>query len=110
MTDARASNSTAILLGVIAAVLIGAGIAVALLGDSGFGSPAAGVLLRTGAVLGAVALVVPVVKQPSTMSVVVAGGGLILVLIRPALIWVALLVWIGWLVTRRQRNTAESDS
>lgn len=110
MTEARASNNTAILLGVVAVVLIGAGVAVALLGGGGFGSPTAGVLLRSGALLGAVALVVPVVKQPSTMTMIVAGGGLVLVLIRPALIWVALVVWIGWLFARRQRNTAESDS
>lgn len=102
-------RSSAITIGLIGLIAIAAGILLALVGEVGTRGPTAGILIRAGAVLGAIALVLPSVKRPSFANVAVAGAGLILVLIRPSLIWVALIGWLGWLIFR-QRSTADTES
>ena len=79
-------------------------------GSSDLNSPAVGVLIRVAGILLAVSLVLPSLRKPSMTTLLVAGGGLLLVLLRPALIWVALIGWVGWMVFGRQRSTADSDS
>ena len=103
-------RGTAITLGVVAAVVIGVGLALLIFGEEASGNPMGGLLVRSGAVLGAVALVLPSVRKPSLTTVVIASAGVILVFLRPALIWVALAVWLGWLIWGRQRSTSSRES
>jgi hypothetical protein len=86
--------------------LIGAALAlVATLmvvwGSADFGTPTVGVLIRVAGVLLAVSLVLPSFRKPSLVAILIASAGLILVLARPGLIWVALLGWVGWVVFGR---------
>ena len=109
-------RGTAITLGVFALLLIAVGIVASVFGEDGsdllsasgmlFGgrTPLSGLLIRTGALLGAVSLVLPSVRKPSTWTLLVAAAGLALVLFRPALIWVALAVWVVWLILNRQHR------
>jgi hypothetical protein len=103
-------KGTAIALGVIGAVAMVAGLVALLLADAGEGSPTGGVLIRAGAVLGAVALVLPGIRRPSLPTLLVAGAGLVLVLARPGLVWAALIGWVAWALLSRQRRTSSSDS
>lgn len=100
----------AITMGVIGLLMIGAGVGVALASDSGLQEPTAGLMLRVGAVLAALAMVVPTLRRPSIPTMAVAGGGLLLVLARPGLVWAALLGWVLWLFVSRQRRTSSNDS
>jgi predicted branched-subunit amino acid permease len=86
------------------------GLVTILLADPGEGSPTGGVLIRAGAVLGAIALVLPSIRKPSLPAVLVAGAGLVLVLVRPGLVWAALIGWVAWVLLSRQRRTESSDS
>jgi hypothetical protein len=86
------------------------GLVTILLADPGGGSPTGGVLIRTGAVLGAIALVLPSIRKPSLPTLLVAGTGLVLVLVRPGLVWAALIGWVAWVLLSRQRRTESSDS
>ena len=97
-------------IGVIALVLIGIGAVIAFTSDRGVTTPSAGILIRSGAVLVALALALPSIRKPSVSSLVVAAAGLILALVRPGLIWVALAGWLVWIVFGRQRSTASKDS
>ncbi len=83
---------------------------IAFTGANDLNSPTAGVLIRVGAILLAVSLVLPVVKKPSTIMTVVVGAGLLIVLLRPGLIWAALIVWLLWLGLGGQRSTDDSAS
>jgi hypothetical protein len=103
-------KGTAIALGVIGAVAMVAGLIALLLADAGEGSATGGVLIRAGAVLGAVALVLPGIRRPSLPTLLVAGAGLVLVLARPGLVWAALIGWVAWALLSRQRRTSSSDS
>lgn len=79
-------------------------------GSSDLGSPAVGVLIRVAGILLAVSLVLPSLRKPSMTTLLVAGGGLVLILLRPGLIWVAALGWLGWALFGRQTSTADKDS
>jgi len=79
-------------------------------GSSDLGSPAVGVLMRVAGILLAVSLVLPSLQKPSMTTLLVAGGGLVLILLRPGLIWVAALGWVGWALFVRQTSTADKDS
>jgi drug/metabolite transporter (DMT)-like permease len=92
----------------VAAMVVG--LIALVLADPGEGSPTGGVLIRAGAVLGAVALVLPGIRRPSLPTLLVAGAGLVLVLIRPGLVWAALIGWVAWALLSRQRRTSSSDS
>jgi len=86
---------------VIGAALALVATLIAIWGSAGFGSPTVGVLFRVAAILLAVSLVLPSLRKPSLVVVLAASAGLILVLARPGLIWVALLGWVGWTVFGR---------
>jgi hypothetical protein len=101
---------TALTLGVIGGLLITAGAFIELFGDTGSTSPSSGVLIRAGAVLAATALVLPSIRRPSLSTTTIAVAGLVLVLLRPGLIWVALIGWVAWLIAGRQRRTADNES
>jgi hypothetical protein len=103
-------QGTAITLGVIGVVAMVAGLVFLWLADPGEGSPTGGVLVRAGAVLGAIALVLPGIRKPSLTTLVVAAAGLALVLARPGLVWAALIGWVAWVLLSRQRWTSSSDS
>jgi len=103
-------RNTAIAVGVVGLIVIGVGLAVILFQDSDDGSTLGGLLIRVGAVLGAVALVLPSIRKPSLPTLMVAGLGLVLVLARPGLVWAALIGWAAWLLLGRQRSTSSSDS
>jgi hypothetical protein len=103
-------RGTAIAMGVIALLLIGVGAALLALGDGASSDASSGVLIRAGAVIGAVALVLPSIRKPSFATLLVAGAGLILVLARPGLIWAALVGWVGWLWLSRQRSASDNES
>jgi hypothetical protein len=99
-----------IAIGVAGLVAIGIGLAVALFGDADEGSTMGGLLIRIGALLGAVALVLPTIRKPSLANLIVAGLGLVLVLARPGLVWAALIGWAVWVLIARQRRTSSRDS
>ena len=103
-------RSTAIVMGVVGLVVIGMGLALLLFDDEGRGNNLGGLLIRVGAVLGAIALILPNIRKPSLPTLIVAGLGLVLVLARPALVWAALIVWAAWVLLSRQRRTSSSDS
>jgi hypothetical protein len=103
-------RATAMTMGVIGLTFIVIGAIIALNSDQGVSTPSSGILIRTGAVLGAVALVIPSFRKPSPFTLIIAAAGLILVLARPGLIWVALVGWLIWLVPGRQRSTVSKDS
>lgn len=73
-------------------------------------SPTAGILIRVGAILLAISLVLPVVKKPSLGTSVIVGTGLVVVLVRPGLIWAGLVALVIWLAIGRQRSTDDSAS
>ena len=86
-------------------------IALMLFGDEDLNSPVVGVLIRVAAVLLAVSLVLPAIRNPSPRGLLIAGASLVLVILRPALIWVALFAWLAWAVYRRlQERTDARDS
>ncbi|MGH8947363.1 MAG: hypothetical protein ACRDXF_00785, partial [Acidimicrobiia bacterium] len=103
-------KGTAIAIGVVGVVVIGVGLAVILFQGADDGSTLGGLLIRVGAVLGAVALVLPSIRKPSVPTLIVAGLGLVLVLARPGLVWAALVGWAVWVLLGRQRRTSSSDS
>jgi hypothetical protein len=103
-------KGTAIALGVIGVVAMVVGLIIMLVADPGEVSPTGGVLIRAGAVLGAIALVLPGIRRPSLPTLLVAGLGLVLVLARPGLVWAALIGWLGWVLLSRQRRSSSSDS
>ncbi len=110
MADRNELRGTAVAIGVIGLVLIGLGAVIALTSDRGISTPSSGILIRSGAVLGALALALPSIRKPSVSTLLVAGGGLVLVLARPGLIWAALIGWVVWIVLGRQRSTDSNDS
>jgi hypothetical protein len=95
---------------VIALLLIGAGLARIVFEEGTTSDMRAGVLIRVGAIIGAVALVLPSIRKPSVSTILVAAAGLILVLARPGLIWAALIGWVLWLWLGRQRSAADNES
>ncbi len=103
-------KGTAIALGTIGVTAMVAGLAAILLADPGEASPTGGVLVRVGAVLGAIALVLPGIRRPSLSTLLIAGAGLVLVMARPGLVWAALIGWVAWVLLSRQRRTSSSDS
>ena len=100
----------ALVLGIIGAALGVSALALMLIGVSELSSPEVGVLIRVAAILIAVALVLPVMRRPSLTTMLLVGAGLIIVLVRPALIWVGLLLWGGWFFFGRHSRTDRSDS
>lgn len=103
-------RNTAVALGAIALVLIGIGMLITFTSDQGVSPPSAGIIIRSGAVLGALALILPSIRKPSLSTLLVVAAGLILVLARPNLIWAALAGWLAWILPRRQRRTVNKDS
>lgn len=80
-------------------------------GSSDLTTPFVGVLVRVAALLIAVSLILPSVRKPSLSTILVVGALLILILMRPALIWAGLTGWLLWMVLGRQRSRTErSDS
>jgi hypothetical protein len=110
VAEANPLKGTAIAIGALGILAMVAGLVALLLADPGEGSPTGGVLIRAGAVLGAIALVLPGVRKPSLPTLLVAGAGLILVLARPGLVWAALIGWVAWALLSRQRRTSSNDS
>lgn len=90
--------------------MIGGGVAFALLSPPAAGTGPEGLLVRVGALLGAVALILPTVRRPSLSTIVIAVAGLTLVLARPGLVWAALIGWSAWALIGRQRRTSSRDS
>jgi hypothetical protein len=84
------------------------GLVIIFSGSDDVNSPIAGVLIRVGAILLAISLVLPIAKKPSLAMTVAVGVGLLVTLIRPGLIWVAIIAWVGWLILGRQRSTNEA--
>ncbi|MGC2240555.1 MAG: hypothetical protein WA726_06920 [Acidimicrobiia bacterium] len=103
-------RSTAITLGVIGVVLMGVGLVLIVSGGDGSSDATGGLAVRSGAVIGAIALVLPSIRKPKISTVVVAGAGAILALARPGLAWAALLGWVLWVGLGRQRRTDKSES
>ncbi len=103
-------RGTALTLGVTGTIAAVAGMLIVFTGSDDLNSPTAGVLIRVGAILLAVSLVLPAVKKPSTVMTVLVSAGLLVVLIRPGLIWAGLVGWVFWLVLGRQRSTDDKAS
>lgn len=95
-------------MGVVGLLVIGVG--VVLVQDAQDRGNLGGLIIRVGAVLGAIALVLPTIRKPSIPTLIVAGLGLVLVLARPGLVWAALVGWAVWMLLGRQRRTSSSDS
>lgn len=110
VTSPSPLRGTALTLGVIGLIAAVAGMLIVFTGANDLNSPTAGVLIRVGAILLAVSLVLPVVKKPSTIMTAVVGAGLLVVLLRPGLIWAALIAWVLWLGLGRQRSTDDNAS
>lgn len=79
-------------------------------GSSDLSSPAVGVLIRVAGILLAISLVLPTLRKPSITTLLLAGAGLVLVMLRPGLIWAALLGWVGWVFYIRRAKTSDNDS
>ncbi len=103
-------RGTALTLGVTGAIAAVAGMLIVFTGSDDLNSPTAGVLIRVGAILLAVSLVLPAVRKPSTLMTVVVGAGLLAVLFRPGLIWAGLVGLVLWLFLGRQRSKDDSAS
>ena len=97
-------------MGIVGLLVIGVGVVLVLVQDADDRSNLGGLVIRVGAVLGAIALVLPTIRKPTLPTLIVAGLGLVLVLARPALVWVALAGWALWVLLGRQRRTSSSDS
>ena len=110
MADGNPLKSTAIAVGAVGLVAIAVGLVMIWFEEPNDGSNLGGLLIRVGAVLGAVALVLPSIRRPSLPTLIVAGLGLVLVLARPGLVWAALIGWALWVLLGRQRRTSSSDS
>lgn len=108
MANSSPLRGTALTLGVIGVIGALTGMVLVFTGSGDVVSPTAGVLIRVGAILLAVSLVLPVVKKPSLAMSVAVGAGLLIVLMRPGLIWVAIIAWAGWLTLGRQRSTDDN--
>ncbi len=98
----------AIAMGVVGAALVVTAFGFVLFTDETLTTPAIGLAVRVGAVLVAASLALPSVRKPSLPAMLIAGAVLVLVLLRPSLIWVGLAAWITWLVRSRQRARAEA--
>ncbi len=96
------NRSTGITLGVIAAVVIVGGV-VALAAGRLIGN----VLIRAGAVAGAVALVMPSLGRMKRGSLWLLGGAVAIALIRPGLIWVTLLIFLAVVVTKGRSRVGQ---
>jgi len=110
VADGNPLKSTAIAVGVVGLVAIAVGLVMIWFEEPNDWSNLGGLLIRVGAVLGAVALVLPSIRRPSLPTLIVAGLGLVLVLARPGLVWAALIGWALWVLLGRQRRTSSSDS
>lgn len=89
---------------------IGLGLVFVWFEEPGDWDTTGGLLIRVGAVLGSLALVLPTLRKPSLPTLLVAGLGLVLVLARPGLVWAALLGWAVFVLLGRQRRTSSKDS
>ena len=104
-------RGTALALGSVGAVLGLLAVGLVVFGSYELTSPLTGVMIRVSAVLLAISLVLPTIQKPRVSTLVIAGGALTLVLLRPGLIWVFLVGWLGWVILQRQPdNTANNDS
>jgi len=110
MDEGNPLKSTAITLGAVGLLLIGGGLAMLMLAPPDEGSTGGGLLIRAGALVGAVALVLPTIRKPSLSTVLVASGGFLLVMARPALVWAALIGWSVWAILGYQRRTSNRES
>jgi hypothetical protein len=110
MDEGNPLKGTALTLGAVGLLLIGGGLVIALLATPDEGSTGGGLLIRAGALVGAVALVLPTIRKPSLSTIVLAGGGLLLVMVRPALVWAALIGWSVWAILGYQRRTSSRQS
>lgn len=97
-------------MGVVGLLVIMVGVVLVLVQDPDDGSTLGGLIIRVGAVLGALALILPTIRKPSLPTLMVAGVGLVLVLARPGLVWAALIGWAVWVLLGRQRRMSSSDS
>jgi len=109
MAEGNPLKGTAIALGAVGILMIGAGLAMAL-ADAGQQSAEASLLIRAGALIGAVALVLPTIRKPSLPTVLVSLVGLVLVMARPGLVWAALIGWSIWVIMSRQRRMSSKES
>jgi hypothetical protein len=110
MDEGNPLKGTALALGVVGLSMIGVGLAMVLLAAPDQGSTAGGLLIRAGALVGAVALVLPTIRKPSLSTILVAGAGLLLVIARPGLVWAALIGWSVWAILGYQRRTSSKES
>ena len=101
-------RGTALTVGVVGLAFVLLAMVMMIWGSSDLSSPSVGVLIRVAGILLAVSLVLPKARKPSLITVVVAGVGLVLVLTRPGLIWVALFGWVVWVAFNRQ-STDDKD-
>jgi hypothetical protein len=104
----NAMRGTALTVGVVGLAFVLLAMVMVIWGSSDLSSPSVGVLMRVAGILLAVSLVLPKARKPSLITVVVAGVGLVLVLTRPGLIWVALFGWVVWVAFNRQ-STDDKD-
>ncbi|HSK07855.1 MAG TPA: hypothetical protein VK990_10070 [Acidimicrobiia bacterium] len=110
MAEGNPLKGTAIALGAVAILMIGAGLAMTLPATAGGQGAEGSLLIRTGALVGAVALVLPTIRRPSLPTVLVALVGLALVMARPGLVWAALIGWSIWVIMSRQRRMSSKES
>jgi hypothetical protein len=85
----------------VAVLLVGAGLAVWLSGEE---TGAAGLLLRVGAVVGAVWVAYPLLVEASWKRLIWLGPPVVVAMIRPRAAWVVVLVALlvlGWGRVRR---------
>ena len=110
MAERRPLTSAAVTLGTIGVLMIGTGFAITFLSDPDPANGGVALLVRVGALLAAIALVLPTVRRPSLPTILVAGAGLLAVLARPGLVWAALIGWSLWVLLGRQRRTSSKES
>lgn len=97
-------RGTALILGVVGIAMASAALLLVLFGVEDLRGPTVGVLARVAAILLAVSLVLPTIRKPNTSMLIVVGLGLVLILLRPGLIWAGLIGWWSWVLLGRQRT------
>lgn len=104
MQDPNPLRGTALTIGLVGLGAVVTAVILILFRDETLSSPEVGLLVRVGAVLLAISLVLPGFRRPSLGVMIGVAAALVLILMRPALIWAGLIGWLAWILLDRQRT------
>lgn len=104
MQDPNPLRGTALTIGLVGLAAVITAVILILFRDATLSSPEVGLLVRVGAILLAISLVLPGFRRPSLGAMIGVSAALVLILMRPALIWAGLIGWVAWMILGRQRT------